>query len=90
MRDYSIRYLDAHGRTTPADFIPFQDDANAVAYAHLTLDCHSMVEVWRGRTLIARLPTTARQEIEAAERVTPKVPEPQPRLVVPMFGLRPA
>jgi hypothetical protein len=90
MRDYSIRYLDARGRTTPADFIAFQDDASAVAYAHLNVDFHAMVEVWRGRTLVKRLPVAPRQGIEAVERARQKDPETQPRIVIPMFGLRPA
>lgn len=60
--NYSIRLLDAGGRTQRTSFGPFDDDAAALAQARTQVAGSAIVEVWKDYSLVARLfrepPTT--------------------------------
>ncbi|WP_135212529.1 hypothetical protein [Vitreimonas flagellata] len=53
--NYSVRYLDKSGRTTSSIFEPFDDDAEAIAFARGKLPTNAIVEVWNNDRLISRL-----------------------------------
>jgi hypothetical protein len=55
MRNYSVRYLDALGRTQTSEFLPFEDNKLATDYARIGMIRSPIVEVWRGDDLVARL-----------------------------------
>jgi hypothetical protein len=55
MRDYSVRYLDALGRTETSELLPFVDNKLATDFAHTRLVRYPIVEVWREDDLIVRL-----------------------------------
>jgi hypothetical protein len=52
---YSILYKDALGVTGRSEFIPFDVDAEAAAYARAALPQNALIEVWKGDGLVVRL-----------------------------------
>lgn len=52
--NYSVRYLDVRGVTERSEFLPFNSDADAHAYAQVELPRHSSVEVWKADVLLTR------------------------------------
>ncbi len=61
MRDYSVRYMDEFGRSSPSDFLKFKDDGSATQFARAGLAGNAVVEVWRGNMLIVRLDARDRE-----------------------------
>jgi hypothetical protein len=55
MRDYSFRYLDAHGRTQAADYLKLLNNDAAIAFGRECLSRSDVVEVWAGNKLLATL-----------------------------------
>jgi len=55
--NYSIRYKDAKGITSRSEFLPFATDGEAERYAAVEVQGNPMVEVWKGETLLVRLPS---------------------------------
>lgn len=55
MRDYSFRYLDAHGRTQASDYCQLMDNEAAIAFGRECLSRSNVVEVWAGNKLIITL-----------------------------------
>lgn len=53
--NYSIRLLDAGGRTQRTSFGPFNDDAAALTQARSHVAGAPIVEVWKDYRLVARL-----------------------------------
>lgn len=53
--DYTIRLLDAAGRTRRTVFGPFDDDVAALAQARKAVPDNEIVEVWKDNNLLARL-----------------------------------
>lgn len=52
--NYSVKYLNAGGITERSEFLPFETDAEANAYAQIELPRHFIVEVWKADTLVKR------------------------------------
>ncbi len=55
MRDYSFRYLDAHGRTQASDYGRHINNEAAIAFGHTCLSRSDVVEVWAGNKLVVTL-----------------------------------
>jgi hypothetical protein len=55
MRNYSVCYLDASGRTQGSDFLPFENNQAAVDFARTGIVRDAIVEVWRDGDLVVRL-----------------------------------
>ena len=55
MRDYSFRYLDAHGRTQASDYCQLINNEAAIAFGRECLSRSDVVEVWAGNKLIITL-----------------------------------
>jgi hypothetical protein len=55
MRNYSICYLDAGGRTQNSEFLPFEDNGVAIDFARIGLLRSAIVEVWKDNNLVSRL-----------------------------------
>ena len=55
MRNYSVCYLDAQGRTKTSEFLPFDDNRSATDYARIGVIRSPIVEVWRKGDLVVRL-----------------------------------
>ena len=55
MRDYSFRYLDAHGRTQASDYGRHLNNEAAIAVGRECLSRSDVVEVWAGNKLIITL-----------------------------------
>jgi hypothetical protein len=53
--NYSICYQDTKGVTKRSEFLPFDQDYDAVAYAHTALAKNALVEVWKGDALVSRM-----------------------------------
>lgn len=51
---YSIRYLNVRGITERSEFLPFETDADAQAYAATGLPRHAIVEVWKADSVLTR------------------------------------
>ena len=45
MTNYSVRYLDALGRTQRSDFLPFENDKTAVDFARIGIVLNAIVEI---------------------------------------------
>lgn len=54
--NYSIQYKDARGITARSEFLPFDTDADALAYGRNGAAKEAIVEVWKGDHLLVRLP----------------------------------
>lgn len=63
MRNYSVRYLDVHGRTQASEFLPFDDNKSASDYARIGVIRCPIVEVWRDGDLVVRLYQLAAEAI---------------------------
>lgn len=61
--NYSIRYRSAEGITTRSEFLPFDTDSEARAYAAEELHKSPMLEVWKGDDLLVRLPDKAKSAL---------------------------
>jgi len=85
MRDYSFRYLDAHGRTQASDYCKLIDNDAAIAFGRECLARSDVVEVWAGNKLIVTLkaePGTnagAGQPVVAPAPDAPATPDPTRR-----------
>lgn len=55
MRDYSFRYLDAHGRTQASDYLKLLNNDAAIAFGRECLARSDVVEVWAGNKLLITL-----------------------------------
>ena len=55
MKNYSICYLDAEGRTQNSELLPFGDNRIAVDFARIGLLRSAIVEVWKDNDLVERL-----------------------------------
>jgi hypothetical protein len=55
MKNYSISYLDAGGRTQNSELLPFEDNRAAVDFARIGLVRSAIVEVWKDSDLVSRL-----------------------------------
>ncbi len=55
MTNYSVRYLDALGRTQRTEFLPFENNKEAVDFARIGIVANAVVEVWKENDLIDRL-----------------------------------
>jgi hypothetical protein len=55
MRDYSFRYLDAHGRTQASDYLKLLNNDAAIAFGRECLARSDVVEVWAGNKLVITL-----------------------------------
>jgi hypothetical protein len=55
MKNYSICYLDAGGRTQNSELLPFEDNRTAVDFARIGLVRSTIVEVWKDNDLVSRL-----------------------------------
>ena len=55
MRDYSFRYLDAHGRTQASDYLKLLNNDVAIAFGRECLSRSDVVEVWAGNKLLITL-----------------------------------
>lgn len=55
MRNYSICYLDAAGRTQNSELLPFEDGPSAIDFARTGLVRSAIVEVWKDNELVRRL-----------------------------------
>ena len=53
--NYSICLLDEGGRTQRTAFEPYEDDAAALTQARTQVAGSTIVEVWKGDNLLARL-----------------------------------
>lgn len=65
MRNYSICYLDALGRTRRSELLEFEGDDAAIGHARAGLIGNAIVEVWRNNTLVTRLYQAASPTIAA-------------------------
>lgn len=55
MKSFSIRYLDAMGRTVTTGMMSFENDVGAVEYAREVQARHAITEVWCDDALVVRL-----------------------------------
>ena|SRR5690242_16541586 len=55
MQNYSVRYLDKGGRAVRSEFMPFDTNPAAVAYARIGLLRNDVIEIWRDDNLVTRL-----------------------------------
>lgn len=56
--NYSIAYKNRKGLTQRSEFLPFDDDAAAIAHGKLDTGANPIVEVWKGDALLVRLSDT--------------------------------
>lgn len=52
--NYSVKYMNKGGITERSEFLPFDTDAEANAYAQIGLPRHFIVEVWKTDVLVTR------------------------------------
>ena len=52
--NYSVQYKNAGGITERSEFLPFDTDSEANAYAQIDLPRYFIVEVWKGNALVTR------------------------------------
>ena len=55
MRNYSLCYLDALGRTQRTEYLPVENDKDAVNFARIGIVANAVVEVWKDNDLVDRL-----------------------------------
>lgn len=60
---YSISYKSAQGITDRSEFLPFDSDAEACAYAAEEGRKSPIVEVWKGDNLLVRLPEETKRAL---------------------------
>lgn len=56
--NYSISYKNGRGLTQRSEFLPFDNDAAAIAHGKLDNGANPIVEVWKGDALLVRLDET--------------------------------
>lgn len=76
MRDYSFRYLDAHGRTQASDYLQMPDNETAIAFGRECLSRSDVVEVWAGNKLILTLKAESAPLPPATDETTPETAAP--------------
>ena len=79
MRNYSVCYLDAQGRTQRSEMLPFEDNRAAIDFARIGMISHAIVEVWCDNNIVERL--YRNREPIVVPRSGPEIladPAPQP------------